>query len=88
MSGANALRVSQLALPEAPCREVYAQTGLYPGSNSNLNGVTLASDNVFNNDGGVNQLATVSGDITNGYAASLEVGIAVAADRIFIDGFE
>jgi hypothetical protein len=88
ISGANALRVSQLALPKARCEEVYTQTGLYPGGANNLSGVTLASDNVFSNDGGVNQLATTTGDLANGYAALLEVGIAAAADRIFIDGFE
>jgi protocatechuate 3,4-dioxygenase beta subunit len=30
-SGHNAARISQLALPEDLCRQVYAQTSLYPG---------------------------------------------------------
>lgn len=90
-SGRNAGRISQLALPESVCRTVYAQTSLYPGSISNLNGVTLQSDNVFGNDGGVHQLATTTGDNVAGYLSTLEVGLAVDAtsdDIIFADGFE
>lgn len=74
-SGRNAIRTSQLALPEAPCRTVYAQAS-YGNSQSNLNGVTLASDGIFAEDRAVLQLATTSGDNTNGYVAALEVGIA------------
>jgi hypothetical protein len=42
---------------------------------SNLAELTLATDNVFRNDGGVHQLATVSGDVTAGYVASLAVPV-------------
>jgi protocatechuate 3,4-dioxygenase beta subunit len=76
VSGANAVRTSQLALPDAACREVYAQSALYPGSLSNLNQTPLTSDNVFGNDGGVLQIASTSGSISAGYSATLEVGIA------------
>lgn len=90
-TGSNAGRTSQIAMPEAQSRLVYAQTSLYPSSTSNLNQISLASDNVFGDDDGVTQLATVTGDNTNGYAAFLEVGLAVDAttsDLIFADGFE
>jgi protocatechuate 3,4-dioxygenase beta subunit len=92
-TGRNAGRISQLALPEDVCRDVYAQTSLYPGSNNNLDRITLNSDNVFGNDGGVHQLATVTGNNTDGYQAQLEVGLAVEAtsssdDLIFADGFD
>ena len=89
--GNNAGRTSQIAMPEAQSRLVYAQTALYPNSTTNLNQVSLASDNVFGNDGGVHQLATMTGDNTNGYSAFLEVGLAVDAtssDLIFVDDFE
>lgn len=76
VSGVNAVRTSQLALPDATCREVYAQSTLYAGSLANLNQTPLSSDNVFGNDGGVLQMASVSGSIANGYSATLEVGIA------------
>lgn len=88
-NGANALRTSQLALPEDQSRIVFAQTSLYPGSTNNLNQISLATDNVFGDDDGVTQLATVEGDNTNGYSAFLEVGVDVdASDAIFADGFE
>jgi protocatechuate 3,4-dioxygenase beta subunit len=90
-TGNNAGRTSQIAMPEAQSRLVYAQTSLYPNSTNNLNQVSLTSDNVFGDDGGVHQLATMTGDNTNGYTSFLEVGLAVDAtssDLIFANGFE
>ncbi|MBO9663298.1 intradiol ring-cleavage dioxygenase [Dokdonella sp.] len=90
-SGRNAGRVSQLALPEAACTEVYAQSARYPGSAGNLGRITLTSDNVFGDDGGVHQLAAASGNPTDGYAAFLEVGLSVDAttsELIFVDDFD
>ncbi len=77
-SGANAIRTSQLAFPDATCREVYAQSTLYSGSLANHNRTTLASDGVFGEDLAVHQMAVVSGTVATGYAASLEVGVAAA----------
>lgn len=75
--GANDLKTSQLALPEDICRLVYA-TSPYSTSSSltNLNNITLASDNVFGNDSAALQLATVTGSVATGFVATLEVGIA------------
>jgi len=77
-AGANAVHTSQLALPDAACRAVYAQSSLYPGSLANLNATSLATDSVFGNDGGVLQIATTGGNTAGGYTATLEVGIAAA----------
>ncbi|WP_164020795.1 intradiol ring-cleavage dioxygenase [Pyxidicoccus trucidator] len=71
----NKVAVSQLALPKAPCDEVYATTG-YSASVSNLRQVSLSSDNVFS-DGSDSQLAAVTGNTTDGYVATLTVAIAV-----------
>jgi protocatechuate 3,4-dioxygenase beta subunit len=68
------LATSQLALPEDVCSTVYATAG-YEQSVSNLARVSLQRDNVFGNDGGVSQLATMSGDVSSGYAAALTVGL-------------
>lgn len=87
-SGHNAARISQLALPEDLCRQVYAQSTLYPGSAQNLNGVSLATDNVFRDDGAAHQMATVSGSNVDGYVGFLEVGVALTAETIFTDSFE
>ena len=73
----NAIATSQMALPEAACAAVYAQS-VYSGSTRNLAQVTLAGDNVFGDDSGASQLASVSGDVTNGYTATLIVGVDTA----------
>ena len=59
------LRTSQLAFPEAPCRQVYATDG-YTQSLQNLSQTSLDTDMVFS-DGYSLQLAKVTGDVTNGY---------------------
>ena len=73
-SGNNDVRTSQLALPQAVCESVYAQSG-YSGSSANLNAISLASDNIFS-DGVSLQMATVTGSVAAGYAATLQVGVA------------
>ena len=68
------LATSQLALPEETCSTVYATSG-YEQSVSNLSRVSLTRDMVFGDDGGVAQLATMTGDVSSGYTAALTVGI-------------
>jgi protocatechuate 3,4-dioxygenase beta subunit len=72
-----AIATSQLALPEAACAAVYAESA-YDGSARNLSQITLASDNVFGDDSGALQVATVSGGVSAGYAATLVVGVDTA----------
>ncbi len=69
-----AIATSQVALPQAACDAVYAIAG-YEDSVANLSRVSLGSDNVFGDDDGASQLATVSGDVTSGYTVSLAVGV-------------
>ena len=71
----NVVHTSQLALPEATCTTVYANDG-YTESIRNLAQITLESDNIFS-DGYSLQMATITGDATNGYTAKLTVGVAV-----------
>ena len=71
---ANAIATSQVALPEDACTQVYAQGGC-KASVTKLSQVSLDSDNVFGDDGGRSQLATVTGDVTGGYTVSLAVGV-------------
>ena len=68
------LAVSQIALTDAACREVYASAG-YETSARNFPNTTLQSDNVFGEDGGTYQLATMSGSVSGGYTAGLNVTI-------------
>lgn len=68
------LAVSQIALTEASCREVYASAG-YESSARNFPRTTLTSDNVFGDDGGIYQLATMTGSVSGGYTAGLNVTV-------------
>jgi len=70
----NAISTSQLAIPESVATAVYASSD-YTGSSRNLAQVSLASDNVFGEDGGALQIPTVTGSADAGYAASLVVRV-------------
>jgi protocatechuate 3,4-dioxygenase beta subunit len=65
---------SQIALPEDVCATVYATSG-YEQSVTNLSRSSLASDMVFGDDGAVEQLATMSGDVDSGLTAALTVPV-------------
>jgi protocatechuate 3,4-dioxygenase beta subunit len=71
---ANKIATSQIALPQDACAAVYATDG-YSQSVTNLSQVSLTSDNVFGEDGGAQQLGTVSGDVASGYAVALTVPV-------------
>jgi protocatechuate 3,4-dioxygenase beta subunit len=71
--GTDKLRTSQLALPKAACTVVYATAG-YETSAANLAHTSLTTDNVFS-DGYSLQLATVTGDVTKGMTATLNVPV-------------
>jgi protocatechuate 3,4-dioxygenase beta subunit len=68
------VRTSQIALPKETCQAVYATAG-YEQSVVNLGQVSLSTDMVFRDDGAIHQLATMSGDATQGYTAALTVGV-------------
>lgn len=73
-SFANKIRTSQIAFPTEVCTSVYASAEGYLASRTNFARISFASDNVFS-DGVTQQLAALTGDLTNGYAASLVVGV-------------
>lgn len=72
-AGRAARKVSQLALPAADCRVVYADPA-YGNSSGNLERLSLERDMVFA-DGWSDQLATVSGSATDGWDVSLLVRV-------------
>jgi len=67
------IATSQLALPEATCKTVYATSG-YSKSVSNLSQVSLKTDNVFS-DGADRETPTVTGSVADGYVFSLTVPV-------------
>lgn len=73
-SGNNDIRTSQLAFAQEICAAVYATSG-YTGSAGNLAQISLASDNIFS-DGFSLQMASVTGSVSAGYQATLQVGVA------------
>ena len=68
------VKTSQIALPKESCATAYATNG-YQASVSNLAGTSLAQDNVFGDDDGIHQLASMSGDASVGYTAALTIGV-------------
>jgi len=73
-SASNRIKTSQLSFPVATCNEVYATAG-YSASVRNMAAISLATDNVFS-DGYSLQMTTVTGNATDGYVATLTVGVA------------
>jgi protocatechuate 3,4-dioxygenase beta subunit len=72
-SANNKLRTSQLAFPADVCAEVYATDG-YAKSVTNLAEVSLDSDGIFS-DGYSLQLAKLTGSVSDGLVATLNVPI-------------
>ena len=68
------VKTSQIALPRAACNKVYA-TSAYAASRSNLAGASMSSDMVFSDDNAIHQLATVTGNVRQGFVANLTIGI-------------
>ncbi|UJP09301.1 hypothetical protein L2X99_12765 [Microbacterium sp. KUDC0406] len=68
------VKASQIALPEETNAKVYATAG-YERSVRNASQVTLTGDNVFSDDGGIHQIATMTGSIADGYTAALTIAV-------------
>ncbi|UWF77647.1 MULTISPECIES: dioxygenase family protein [Microbacterium] len=68
------VKTSQIALPEETNAKVYATSG-YESSVRNASRVTLTGDNVFGDDGGILQLATMTGSVDDGYTAALSIAV-------------
>lgn len=72
-SGTNAIKTSQLAIPEDTASEAYATDG-YESSVTNLARVSLEDDGIFR-DGVESQLASAAGNANDGYTLTLEVAV-------------
>ena len=68
------VKTSQIAIPEDAADLVYATDG-YSQSVANLGQVSLATDNVFGDDSAARELATVTGNVTDGFTAQLTVAV-------------
>ncbi len=78
-SGRFASLVSQIAIPEAVCTAVYAESA-YGSSATNFARVSLATDGIFADNSTAQKAAmvlTMSGSVTAGYAGSATIGLAL-----------
>ncbi|MET0355429.1 MAG: protocatechuate dioxygenase, partial [Cellvibrio sp.] len=73
-STAKSTAISQLAFPAEVTKAVYNSSLYTKGQNTSV--TSFAADNVFS-DGVTYQIATVSGNINEGYTAELEVGLVI-----------
>jgi protocatechuate 3,4-dioxygenase beta subunit len=71
----NKIATSQIALPKDACDAVYATSG-YEQSVRNMQSLSLETDMVFADDGGVHQLGAMTGDVSGGYGVTLTVPVA------------
>jgi protocatechuate 3,4-dioxygenase beta subunit len=75
------ISTSQLAFPQDVCDTVYATAG-YESSIETFAGFgSIADDNVFGDTDAANQMATVTGDVTNGYVVALSVGVDATTEQ-------
>lgn len=70
-----ALKTTQIAFPTDVCNTVYNNATGYSASIANFSRVSFSSDMVFS-DGVTLEMATITGDLTNGYTAALTMAIA------------
>jgi protocatechuate 3,4-dioxygenase beta subunit len=68
------VKTSQIALPKDTSSAVYATSG-YSQSVTSLSRITLATDMVFRDDLAAREMATVTGNVSSGYAASLTISV-------------
>jgi protocatechuate 3,4-dioxygenase beta subunit len=73
-STAKSTAISQMAFPLDITKAVYSSSLYTKGQNTSI--TSFSADNVFS-DGTTYQMATISGNVTNGYTAELEVGLAI-----------
>lgn len=73
-SNAQSTKISQLAFPQSITQAVYNSALYTKGQNTSV--TSFAADNVFS-DGVEYQMAGVTGSVTEGFIAELEVGLAI-----------
>jgi protocatechuate 3,4-dioxygenase beta subunit len=73
-SAANRIKTSQFTFPVATSQEAYTTTG-YSSSVKNLAAISFATDGIFS-DGYSLQMATITGNATDGYVAMLMVAVS------------
>jgi protocatechuate 3,4-dioxygenase beta subunit len=68
------VKTSQIALPREACDAAYATAG-YEQSVRNLGSGNISQDMVFGDDGGIHQIASMTGSAAAGFTAALTIGV-------------
>lgn len=79
-SYANKIKTTKFALVRKVCSKVYSKVSGYHASRAALNGITIATDNVFSDLSSLHlsaQTISLSGDTTNGYTGTITLGITI-----------
>lgn len=74
-SAANAVKTTQLAFPADTMEALYRNVSSYADSVRAFESISFATDNVFS-DGYDSQLVTMSGNVSDGYTAAIDIAIA------------
>lgn len=80
IAGENARLTSQIALPQDVCETVFSTAEGYENSTINLSRTSLSGDNVFG-DGWDAELATATGNVTEGYDIAITIGVAEKSEN-------
>lgn len=75
------ISTSQLAFPKEVCDAVYATAGYEASVRTFGQFTSMADDNIFGDDGGESQVATVTGDVTNGFVVELTFGVDATTEQ-------
>jgi protocatechuate 3,4-dioxygenase beta subunit len=84
VSGEASVLTAQIAMPEAEAAAVYAADARYANGTANLGRISLATDNVFNDNSAAQiaqQTLALTGDPQGGYTGSLTIPVDFTADR-------
>lgn len=84
VSGEASTLTAQIAMPEADCAAVYAADPRYSNGTANLGRISIATDNVFNDNTAeeiAQQTMALSGDPVAGYAGTVTIVVDLTAER-------
>ncbi|MCB0980666.1 MAG: 3,4-dioxygenase subunit beta [Acidimicrobiaceae bacterium] len=79
---ANKIATSQIAMPADVCSQVFENMEGYEASVANFSQVSLATDNVFGDDGGVHELGTVSGMVGEDLGVFLVAAVSATTQAV------
>jgi protocatechuate 3,4-dioxygenase beta subunit len=84
VAGEASVLTAQIAMPEAQSVQVYQDNALYSNGTTNLNRITIASDNVFSDNSAdeiVQQTMAITGDMNTALHGTVTIPVDYTAER-------